>query len=175
MILLELIIAFKRLLITSNISFSLKIRFKTTILSSFTISIGLFLPYAVSLRIVNQRDCQKTYENKRCLNNSTNDIYAITQENVPHLDLLKNLYWFTISFRTLIAPFLLILVNIAVIIKFKRLCDSKLSLTRVNQLYLRQSKSKSKQTFFMINSISFDFDFLFKFKQSSQEGQAQAW
>ena len=118
MMLMELIIAFKRLLIIMNIRFSLPLR--KTIFTCAVFSILLFLPYALSLRVIDQRKCQKTVNNIQCLNQSSPILYAITQDNVPCLAILRRLYIIGSVFRAVLAPAALLVINAVIIVKFRK-------------------------------------------------------
>ena len=131
MILIELIIATKRLLIIMNFNLTINIKFRSVIALCVGLSLVSIISLPLSLRVVNQKNCNYTVERIRCLNLSADTFgYAITQEKVPHVDLLKGLYAGVFVFRGMMAPLILILLNIAIAIKFRKLCAQKKILTR---------------------------------------------
>ena len=141
MIFLELTIATKRLLMILNINLTIKLKVKTNVFIFGTISLILLLPLAFSTRIVDQNSCKFTYFLSKCSNHSSS-VFALTEENVPYVTFLKRTYSVVFSFRGLVAPLVLLLVNIGIIIKFRQHCRKKSILTRSSTRFDLLNKGK---------------------------------
>ena len=139
MILIELIIAIKRLLIIMNTSLVFRLKFRTVIFVCCAIAVSLSAPFTLSIRIVDQKYCNFTVEDIECLNLSEQPLYVMTHENVPYQALLKGIYLAASILRGFVAPLALIFINLSIGIKFRQICRRKNYLTTtVNSSYYRK-------------------------------------
>ena len=146
MILIELLIASKRLLIIMNLNLTFKLKFRTVVVVCVALVLISLTPFPLSLRVVDQRFCEFTFENIRCVNESTRPAYAMVHANVSYLGTLKVIYYTGSVFRALVAPLVLLLLNIAITIKFRQMCSRKYS--------LRFSFPNARKSFAKITSMS---------------------
>lgn len=126
MIFIELIIAAKRLLMIMNITMTVKLKFETVIAGCALMAFASLSPLAASLRVVSAQTRRLTIEVETCTGSA--QVYILTQDNVPHFEILKRLYMSVLVFRGLIAPLLLLLLNIGIAARFRKLCKNKTGL-----------------------------------------------
>ena len=138
MILMELIIAVKRLFIVTNASWRLRFKFRTVMIVCCVIAVIQSAPFTLSIRIVDQKYCNFTVEDIACLNLSDKPLYVMTHENVPHQALLKAIYLAALVLRGFFAPLALLFINMAIGLKFRKLCRGKNYLTTVTRSSYRK-------------------------------------
>ena len=124
MILIELLVAYKRLLVIVNMKLPTMRSFRAVVATCVALSLVWMIPFPLNLKLVNQRECNFTTERIRCARHAE-QLYALTQENIPNLNIWKNLSAASFFFRGVIAPFILFVLNIFIAIKFRQLCSRK--------------------------------------------------
>ena len=154
MIFIELLIAIKRLLIIMNFNLTYKLKFRTVVIACVVFVLLALTPFPLSLRVVDQRTCNFTADNLKCSQDSKHPIYAIAHANIFCLSILRSIYYAGSIFRALIAPLLLLTLNIAIAVKFRQMCIRKRSLTISNRLLLSSYRRK-----FKLNQFSLEKNF----------------
>ena len=123
----ELIISVKRYLLISNRSIAFRVKSKIIVLSCALMCALMMLPLILTRRIVDQRYCRISFENYKCSNHSQRRMYAIVEISGPLMNLVRDFH-LHLLFRGLIAPLLLLIVSIAIIIKFRQIFQRKTAL-----------------------------------------------
>ena len=128
MILIELLIAAKRLLIVTNINLTFKLKFRTIVVVFSVLSCLAFTPLLLAFRLTCQDvDCVK---------------WTVVSINSSHSQALRNAYFSASIFRGFVAPFLLLAINIALSVKFRKLCQKKNYLTSTKLVTLNPENGR---------------------------------
>ena len=145
MILVELIIAIKRLFIITNAHVTFKLSLRTVFWAVTIVAFCSYLPFGMMLRVVDENNCNITIELYECQNASTSiSKYVITMAYSPRSSFHKNFYSCITIFRGILAPVLLLVINIIIIIKFRKVFKRKRWLT---DGIIRSSKTSWNKAF----------------------------
>ena len=129
LVLIELIITIKRLLIVFNTTSRFRFQFGQTILACLFVSLSLYLPLFVSLKVIDQRNCKKTFEGMPCMNETSRVIYALIEKGLVNHEVMKRVYILSAAIRGVVVPLALVLLNVIITLKVHKLHRRKRELT----------------------------------------------